>query len=195
MSKTQNETIKKTVIPDEVVINKIYLVRDQKVMLDSDLAELYGVETKRLNEQVRRNMARFPEDFMFTLTRDEFENLKSQIATSSWGGRRKLPNAFTEHGVLMLSSVLNSERAIQVNIQIMRIYTKIREMLLAHKDVFLREEQVELISFMKPKNITAAQKRLFANCKILSIDMKNNGRDRADDSLKKFRIFILGFLW
>lgn len=130
-------------IPDEVVMSKIYVVRDQKVMLDEDLAELYGVETKRLNEQVKRNIDRFPEDFMFGLSEQEFADLKSQNATSSWGGRRKLPNAFTEHGVLMLSSVLSSQQAIQVNIQIMRIYTRIREMLLAHKDVFIRVEQVE----------------------------------------------------
>ncbi len=130
-------------IPDEVVMSKIYQIRNQKVMLDEDLAELYGVETKRLNEQVKRNIDRFPEDFMFSLDEEEFTNLKSQFATSSWGGRRNLPNVFTEHGVLMLSSVLNSKQAIQVNIQIMRIYTKIREIILAHKDVFLRIEQVE----------------------------------------------------
>lgn len=107
---------KDIIIPQEVIINKIYSIRGQKVMLDSDLAELYGVETKRLNEQVKRNNSRFPDDFMFQLTIQEWENLKSQIATSSWGGRRKLPYAFTEHGVLMLSSVLNSDRAIAVNI-------------------------------------------------------------------------------
>jgi len=145
MTKTQGKTINKVIIPDEVVINKIYLVRDQKVMLDSDLAELYGVETKRLNERVRRNSNRFPADFMFQLTEDEWETLRSQFATSKdgRGGRTYLPNVFTEHGVLMLSSVLNSEQAIQVNIQIMCIYIKIREMLLAHKDVLLRVEQVE----------------------------------------------------
>lgn len=135
--------LKNTVIPDEVVMSKIYMIRHQKVMLDEDLAELYGVETRRLNEQVRRNIDRFPEDFMFALSEQEFADLKSQNATSSWGGRRKLPNAFTEHGVLMLSSVLNSKQAIQVNIQIMRIYTRIREMLMAHKDVFIRVEQAE----------------------------------------------------
>ncbi|WP_134090075.1 ORF6N domain-containing protein [Olivibacter sp. XZL3] len=135
----------RSVIPDEIVINKIYFIREQKVMLDSDLAELYGVTTKRLNEQVKRNMARFPEDFMFQLNEIEWESLRSQFATSKAGrgGRTYLPNVFTEHGILMLSSVLNSEQAIQVNIQIMRIYTKIRELLLAHKDVFLRVEQVE----------------------------------------------------
>ena len=132
-----------SVIPDEIVISKIYLIRDEKVMLDSDLAELYGVETKRLNEQVKRNIDRFPEDFMFQLTEAEFENLKSQIATTSWGGRRTLPYVFTEHGVLMLSSVLNSDLAIKVNIQIMRIYTKIRNMLATHKDLLLKFEQFE----------------------------------------------------
>jgi hypothetical protein len=112
-------------------------------MLDEDLAILYGVETRRLNEQVKRNIERFPGDFMFILSEQEFADLKSQNATSSWGGRRKQAYAFTEHGVLMLSSVLSSKQAIQVNIQIMRVYTRIREMLLAHKDVFIRVEQVE----------------------------------------------------
>ena len=130
-------------IPEEVIMSKIYLIRNQKVMLDDDLAELCEVETRRLNEQVKRNIDRFPEDFMFQLTKEQFENLKSQFATSSWGGRRKLPYAFTEHGVLMLSSVLNSNRAINVNIQIMRIYTRIRQMVLTHKDILLRLEQIE----------------------------------------------------
>jgi hypothetical protein len=130
-------------IPDEVVISKIYLIRDKKVMLDDDLAELYQVETRRLNEQVKRNIDRFPEDFMFQLTAVEWENLKSQNATSSWGGRRKIPFAFTEHGVLMLSSVLNSDRAIQVNIQIMRIYARLRAMLLTNKDILLKLEKLE----------------------------------------------------
>ncbi|HRN41733.1 MAG TPA: ORF6N domain-containing protein [Vicingus sp.] len=134
---------KDIIIPQEVIINKIYSIRGQKVMLDSDLAELYGVETKRLNEQVKRNNSRFPDDFMFQLTIQEWENLKSQIATSSWGGRRKLPYAFTEHGVLMLSSVLNSDRAIAVNIHIMRVYTKLKEMLLIHKDVLVELETIK----------------------------------------------------
>ncbi len=112
-------------------------------MLDHDLANLYDVPTKRLNEQVKRNLARFPADFMFQLTAEELENLRSQFATSSWGGRRGLPYAFTEHGVLMLSSVLNSERAIDVNIQIMRIYTKMREMLMASQEILLKLEQME----------------------------------------------------
>ena len=108
-----------------------------------DLAELYEVETSRLNEQVKRNIDRFPVDFMFQLKKEEFENLKSQSATSSWGGRRKVPYAFTEHGVLMPSSVLNSDRAIKVNIQIMCIFTGLRKMLLTHKDIIEKLSQIE----------------------------------------------------
>jgi len=111
---------------EEEVLQLIHKIRSQKVMLDSDLAEMYGVETKRLNEQVKRSIDRFPDDFMFQLNAEEWENLKSQIATSSWGGRRTLPYVFTEQGVAMLSSVLNSSRAIQVNISIIRIFVKIR---------------------------------------------------------------------
>jgi hypothetical protein len=137
------KSIKAQIIPDELVINKIYLIRGKKVMLDEDLAELYQVETKRLNEQVRRNIARFPKDFMFRLTRKEFENLKSQIATSSWGGRRKLPLAFSEQGVSMLSGVLNSETAIRVHVQIIRVFAKMKELLLTHKDILLQLEKIE----------------------------------------------------
>lgn len=137
--KTPNESV----LTDELLMNKIYLIRGQKVMLDKDLAELYGVETRRLNEQVRRNSDRFPNDFMFQLTEKELEILMSQFATSSWGGIRKLPLAFTEQGVAMLSSVLNSKQAIHVNIQIIRIFTRMREMLLTHKDILLKLEQME----------------------------------------------------
>ncbi len=132
-----------SLLPDEIVISKIYFIRGQKVMLDEDLAELYQVETKRLNEQVKRNADRFPKDFMFQLNRKEFENLKSQFATSNWGGRRKLPFAFTEQGVSMLSGVLNSPIAIQVHIQIIRIFTKMRKMMLANKDILLKLEKIE----------------------------------------------------
>jgi len=135
---------------DEIISNKIYLIRSKKVMLDSDLGVLYQVETKRINEQVKRNISRFPDDFMFQLTEFEWQNLKSQFATSSlpdgkagWGGRRKLPLVFTEHGVLMLSSVLNSERAISINIQIIKVFNKIREMLLTHKDLLLKMKELE----------------------------------------------------
>lgn len=132
----------KLVIPDEVVISKIYHLRNHKVMLDSDLAELYGVETRVLNQQVKRNADRFPADFMFQLEAEEWEDLKSQNEISSWGGRRKPPYVFTEHGVLMLSSVLNSKKAIAVNIQVVRIFTKLREMLLTHKDILLEMEEI-----------------------------------------------------
>ena len=129
--------------PETTIQEKIYLIRGRKVMLDSDLAVLYGVKTFHLNEAVKRNQKRFPNDFMFQLTRSEAENLTSQFAISSWGGRRSRPYAFTEQGVAMLSSVLNSERAIQVNIQIMRTFTKIRQMLEAHKELRQKIEKME----------------------------------------------------
>ncbi len=116
------------IIPIPVIENKIYVIREHKIMLDSDLAELYGVQTKVLNQSVKRNIDRFPHNFMFQLTNEEFLNLKSQFVTSSWGGKRKLPYAFTEHGVLMLSSVLNSEKAVQVNIQIIRVFNKLKKL-------------------------------------------------------------------
>jgi len=141
------------IIPDNIVVNKIYEVRGLKVMLDSDLAELYGVETKRLNEQVGRNPDRFPDDFMFQLTDEEWLNLKSQIATSSWGGRRKLPFVFTEHGVLMLSSVLNSKQAIQVNIQIVRIFTRIRQFIIDSGELKLEIEEIKQKVSNQDKNI------------------------------------------
>ena len=109
-------------------------------MVDADLAILYEVETRRLNEQVKRNINRFPSDFMFQLTKDEFKNLKSQNATSRWGGRRKLPNVFTEHGVLMLSSVLKSERAVLMSIQIVRAFTRMRELFLTNKEILKKLE-------------------------------------------------------
>jgi phage regulator Rha-like protein len=130
-------------IPDEVIMSKIYIIRGNKVMLDKDLAGLYEVELKRLNEQVKRNLGRFPKDFMFQLNNEEFKNLKSQIATSSWGGRRKIPFAFTEHGVLMLSGILNSERAIKINIQIIRIFVKMREMLMENKHIRQHLERIQ----------------------------------------------------
>jgi len=116
----------------------IYEFRGYKIMLDFDLATLYGVETKRLKEQVRRNISRFPKDFMFELTKDEFESLRSQIATSKRGGTRYQPMAFTEQGVAMLSSILHSEKAIQVNIEIMRAFANYRGLLLANKDFNLK---------------------------------------------------------
>ena len=125
----------KIIVPAEVIMSKIYLIREMKIMLDMDLAQLYGVETKQLKRAVSRNIDRFPVHFMFKLSTAEFENLRCQIGTSSWGGARYIPMAFTEQGVAMLSSVLNSDRAILVNIQIIRIFTRMREMLLANKDI------------------------------------------------------------
>ncbi|MBR5689458.1 MAG: ORF6N domain-containing protein [Prevotella sp.] len=128
--------------------NKIYEVRGQKVMLDRDLAALYGVETRRLNEQVKRNIERFPEDFMFQLTKGEWEILKSQIATSSWGGIRKPPYAFTELGVAMLSSVLNSPLAINTNIEIMRAFVSFRHVMALAKKEDLAKVKKEIIAYI-----------------------------------------------
>ena len=132
-------------IPEEVVMDKIYLIRGQKVMIDRDLAELYNVETKRLKEAVRRNIGRFPGDFMFEMTVKELDNWRTQFATSNSErmGLRHTPFCFTEQGVAMLSSVLNTETAIRVNIQIIRVFTKMRELLLTHKDILLQLEKIE----------------------------------------------------
>ena len=130
-------------VSEETIVEKIYIIRGMKVMLDKDLAAMYGVEVKRLNEAVKRNALRFPEDFMFRLAQEEWRNLKSQIATSSWGGARKLPYAFTEQGVAMLSSVLNSETAIQVNIQIIRMFTKMKQLITDNKDLWMKIEKIE----------------------------------------------------
>jgi len=127
----------------ELIAAKIFVMRGKKVMLDRDLAELYGVETKQLVRQIKRNSERFPEDFMYQLTRKEAINLRCQIGTSSWGGRRYLPYVFTEQGVAMLSSVLHSRRAIRVNIQIMRAFIKLKEILLTHKDLASKIEKLE----------------------------------------------------
>lgn len=128
-------------VPIELISSKIYVIRKQRVMLDRDLAALYGVETGQLNRQVRRNILRFPEDFMFQLTKVELSNLICQFGTSSWGGIRKLPLAFSEHGILMLSSVINSLRAVQVNIQIMRTFAKLRQYLSTHEEMKQRLEE------------------------------------------------------
>lgn len=136
MAKIKNET-------DEIIISKIHLIAGQKVMLDRDLAALYGVTTGNLNKAVKRNFKRFPKDFMFRINEDQFSNLIFQTGISRWGGTRNLPYAFTEQGVAMLSSVLNSDKAIDVNIRIIRIFTKFREMLLTHKDILLKLEKIE----------------------------------------------------
>jgi hypothetical protein len=131
-----------TLIPIEVIEKKILLIRNHKVMLDQDLAELYGVETKQLKRAVRRNIDRFPSDFMFVLSGKEFQILRSQFGTSSWGGTRYPPMAFSEQGVAMLSSVLKSPRAVQVNILIMRAFVHLRELIATHKDLARKLEEL-----------------------------------------------------
>jgi ORF6N domain len=141
-------------LPDELVLNKIYMIRNQKVMLDSDLAELYQVETKYLKRQVKRNIGRFPEDFMFELTKDECNSLRSQFGTLKRGEHVKfLPFVFTEYGILMLSSVLSSDFAIQVNIQIMRIFFRIRQMLMDNTTLNLAIEKLENKTEQQGKSI------------------------------------------
>lgn len=130
-------------IPIEVIQNKIFIIRGLKVMLDSDLAQLYDVETKALNRAVKRNIERFPEKFMFQLTDEEWKNLKYQFGTSSWGGKRKMPYVFTEHGTLMLSSVLNSKRAINVSIQIIEVFDKLKQFALAQNQLTERISSLE----------------------------------------------------
>jgi len=131
------------IISVELVATKIFEVRGKRVMLDKDLAELYGVTTFNLNKAVKRNIERFPDDFMYQLTRQEVRNLIFHFGISSWGGTRKLPYVFTEQGVAMLSGVLNSKRAIKVNIQIMRAFVKLKELLLTHKDLAIKLEALE----------------------------------------------------
>jgi len=131
------------IVSVEVITTKILLIRGKKVMLDKDLAALYEVETRQLTRQVRRNIERFPEDFMFQLSKEEFQSLMCHFGTSNRGGTRKLPFAFTEQGVAMLSGVLRSKRAIQVNIQIMRTFIKLRRMLLANTDLRRKIEEME----------------------------------------------------
>lgn len=130
-------------ILQEAIEQKIFMIRGQKVMLDRDLAKLYGIATGNLNKAVSRNLDRFPEDFMFQLTNEEFKNLMFHFGTSSWGGTRKMPRVFTEHGILMLSSVLNSKRAVQVNIQIMRTFIRLRKILESHKGLLKKIEDME----------------------------------------------------
>lgn len=160
-------------IPDDIISSKIYLIRDQKVMLDKDLSELYAVENKQLKRQVRRNIERFPEDFMFELNQLEFDNLRSQIGTSSWGGTRYMPMAFTEQGVAMLSSVLNSTTAIKVNIQIIRVFTKIRAMLTDTMSMKLEIEEIKKKLSNHTKNI-----ELVFNYLDELIDKKDNTEPR-----------------
>ena len=144
------------IVSEETISDKIYFIRNQKVMFDNDLAMLYGIETKRLKEQVKRNISRFPDDFMFELTEVEYLSSRSQIATLKKGrgsNLKYLPSVFTEHGVLMLSSVLNSDKAIQTNIQIMRIFSKVRQMLLDTTDLKIDILQIQKKLENHDKNI------------------------------------------
>jgi hypothetical protein len=141
MAKAKQEL--QALVIEQKILNKIYAIRGEKIMLDQDLAAMYNVETKQLKRQVKRNIERFPKDFMFELTPKEFENLRSQIGTSSWGGTRYMPMAFTEQGVAMLSSILNSKTAIEVNIRIIRVFTKMREFALTHKEILLQLSKLE----------------------------------------------------
>lgn len=147
-------------IPEAHLVEKMHVIRGQHVMIDRDLAELYEVETKQLKRQVRRNIERFPTDFMFELTEREVDDLRCQIGTSSlpsdisaWGGNRYLPMTFTEHGILMLSSVLGSPKAIHVNIEIMRVFTRIRKLFLENKDLRLTVEKLGHKTKKNAKNI------------------------------------------
>ncbi len=150
------------VVPDEIVMNKIYFIRGHKVMLDRDLATLYGVETRVLKQSVKRNIGRFPDDFMFEMTAQELENWRSQFVISNADkmGLRYSPFCFTEQGVAMLSSVLNSEKAIKVNIEIIRIFTRIRQMLLDNTELRLAIEKLERKSDNHTKNIEVVFKYL-----------------------------------
>jgi phage regulator Rha-like protein len=140
---TKSQKSAQVAIPQKIIENKIYMIRGRKVMLDQELAALYKVATKALIQAVKRNGKRFPADFMFQLSKTEYNNLRSQIVTSSWGGRRYLPYAFTEQGVAMLSSVLKSERAIQVNIAIMRTFVRLRKILATHKELAHKLKELE----------------------------------------------------
>ncbi len=141
-------------IPNEIIINKIIVLRDKKVMIDRDLAELYGVTTKRLNEQVKRNLKRFPDDFMFQITKEEKDDIISQFEhLNSLKFSPVLPYVFTEHGAVMLASVLNSDKAIEVNIQIVRVFTQIRQMLTDNTELRLAIEKLERSTENNKKNI------------------------------------------
>ncbi len=167
-------------IPDEIITNKIYIIREQKVMLDRDLAELYGVETKRLKEAVRRNKERFPEDFMFEMTKEEFQNWRTQFATSKEDkkGLRYAPFCFTEQGVTMLSCILNSKRAIEVNIRIIRVFTKMREMLTDNLSLKLEIEEIK-------KRLTSHSKNIELVFNYLDELIEKKGKPRTKIGYKK----------
>jgi hypothetical protein len=173
-----SEKQKQGISPEENIIEKIFLIRGQKVMIDRDLAELYGVETRSLNQAVRRNIERFPSDFMFELTQEEHEILRSQNVISRWGGARYMPLVFTEHGVAMLSSVLKSKQAVQVNIKIIRVFTKLRSILEAHKDLLLKIEKLQLKDSEQDENIRLIFEYLKKLNKVVVDDRKFSKRKR-----------------
>ena len=148
------------VIPDELIFSKIFLIRDKQVILDKDLADFYQVETKQLKRAVRRNIDRFPDDFMFELTLEEFQYLRSQFGTSSWGGSRYVPMAFTEHGIVMIASVLQSQRAINSNIQIVRAFLRMRQILNSQKIILSRLKKVEIGQIQQGERISLIFKLL-----------------------------------
>lgn len=156
MTSRQNELImsSKPQLPAERIQSKVQQIRNEKVLLDRDLAEMYGVETKQLKQAVRRNIDRFPEDFMFELSDAEFQHLRSQTETSGWGGTRYAPMAFTEQGVAMLSSVLKSKQAVEVNIQIMRVFVKMRKWSENYAELLTKIEEIEAHNSKQDQNIS-----------------------------------------
>lgn len=149
-----DEMTAQTNIPEEIILQKIFYIRERKVMLDSDLAELYGIPNKALKQAVKRNLKRFPEDFMFICTTEEYSILRSQSVTSRWGGSRYLPMTFTEQGVAMLSSILNSDRAILVNLQIIRTFVKMRELIQTSRQIIGKLAAIELKIGKHDENIS-----------------------------------------
>ena len=177
MQRPRSLSNERSLMPAERIERIILLIRGEKVILDRDLATLYGVSTRDLNKAVSRNLDRFPVDFMLQLTRDEFDNLKFQFGTSSWGGTRKLPRAFTEQGVAMLSSVLRSRRAVQVNIEIMRAFVRLRRLLASHKDLARKLDSLERKYDSQFKVVFDA---LADACAITEIPQPNSVKSRAN---------------
>ena len=165
-------------IPEEIIFSKIFLVRNKQVILDRDLADFYQVETKQLKRAVRRNINRFPEDFMIELSLEEFQLLRSQFGTSSWGGSRYSPMAFSEHGIVMLASVLHSQKAISVNIQIVRAFLKMREILNSQNIMFSRLRKVETDQIRQGEKIS----QIF---KLLEEIGKENGKREEHQNRKR----------
>lgn len=161
----------KELLPADTIYNRVYMIRGQQVMLDYDLAEIYGYEVKRLNEQVKRNINRFPEDFMFQLTETELENLKSQFATSSWGGKRKLPHAFTEQGIYMLATVLRGELAEQQSIFVMRAFREMRH--------YIKQNQ-QFVTLAEMRLVTAKVSEISVQMVNMSDRQKRNEQDIAE---------------